>query len=517
MRTESSLKNMYIGIITQIIITLLGFISRKVFISGLGTEYLGINGLLTNVLSMLSLVEGGIGTSIVYNLYKPLADNDTEKVTALVQLYKKLYGFLAILVAILSLMLYPFLGSLMKGGTSGKYITVVYFIFVIKNIISYLNAHKWSLINADQKGYVLARINLIFNIVTTLCRIAIIYLTKSYILYLLVELIIIIIQNIYNGNIVNTRYPYIKTKEKYKVANDVKENMMTNVKALFLHKVGTYCVYGTDNILISSLISVKTVGIYSNYTMIIGQLSALITPILSGVNASIGNLVATEGKDKSYNIFKVVYLVNFWIYCVSAIFLYNLLNPFIDWWLGKGLLIDNFTLLIVLINFYISGLRTSVGIFKEKAGIFADDKYVPLLESVINLGSSLILAKYLGLSGIFLGTTISSIALPVWNQSRLVYKKLFKKPLLEYFKQYFLYAGITITLGVLVTITCNIFVEGYSFFSLVIRGCICVTIPNIILVFIFYKTEEFKYLWSIAKNILHLKFVNKIKKESMNV
>ena len=162
MRTESSLKNMYIGIITQIIITLLGFISRKVFISGLGTEYLGINGLLTNVLSMLSLVEGGIGTSIVYNLYKPLADNDTEKVTALVQLYKKLYGLLAILVAILSLMLYPFLGSLMKGGTSGKYITVVYFIFVIKNIISYLNAHKWSLINADQKGYVLARINLIF-------------------------------------------------------------------------------------------------------------------------------------------------------------------------------------------------------------------------------------------------------------------------------------------------------------------------------------------------------------------
>ena len=129
MRTQSSLKNMYIGILTQIVITLLGFISRKVFVSGLGTEYLGINGLLTNVLSMLSLVEGGIGTSIVYNLYKPLADNDTEKVTALVQLYKKLYGILAAVVAILSLMLYPFLGSLLKDGTSGKYITVVYFIF----------------------------------------------------------------------------------------------------------------------------------------------------------------------------------------------------------------------------------------------------------------------------------------------------------------------------------------------------------------------------------------------------
>lgn len=517
MRTQSSLKNMYIGILTQIIITLLGFISRKVFIDGLGTEYLGINGLLTNVLSMLSLVEGGIGTSIVYNLYKPLANNDTKKVTALVQLYKKLYGILAILVAILSFMLYPFLGSLMNGGTSGKYITVVYFIFVIKNIISYLNAHKWSLINADQKGYILARINLIFNIVTTICRIAIIYLTKSYILYLLVELIIIIIQNIYNGNIVNTRYPYIKTKEKYKVDNEVKENMITNVKALFLHKVGSYCVFGTDNILISAFISVKTVGIYSNYTMIIGQLSALIGPILNSINASVGNLVATEGEDKNYSVFKIVYLLNFWLYSISAIFLYNLLNPFIDWWIGEGLLLDNFTLIIVLVNFYISGLRTSVGIFKEKAGIFTEDKYIPLLESVINLGASLILVKYIGLAGIFLGTTISSIAFPVWNQSRLVYKKLFKRPLREYFERYFLYAGVTILLAIMVTNICNIFVSGYSFLSLVIRGIICVTIPNIILVLIFHKTEEFKYLYNIIKKIFVSQIINKINNKSMKI
>lgn len=517
MRTQSSLKNMYIGILTQVVITLLGFISRKVFVSGLGTEYLGVNGLLTNVLSMLSLVEGGIGTSIVYNLYKPLADNDTKKVTALVQLYKKLYGFLAIAVAILSLMLYPFLGHLMKGGSSGKYITIVYFIFVIRNIISYLNAHKWSLINADQKGYVLARINLVFNIVTTFSRIAIIYFTKSYILYLLVELVIIVIQNIYNGNIVSDRYPYIKTKTRYKVDEEVKENMITNVRALFLHKVGSYCVFGTDNILISAFISVKTVGLYSNYTMIIGQLSALINPVLSGINASVGNLVATEGEEKNYNIFKIVYLLNFWMYCVSAIFLYNLLNPFINWWLGEGLLLDNFTLIVILINFYISGLRTSIGIFKEKAGIFTEDKYIPLIESAINLGASLILIKYYGLVGVFLGTTISSIALPVWNQSRLVYKKLFKIPLREYFKRYFLYAAITITLAFIVTNICNIFVSGHSFLSLVIRGIICVIIPNVVLLFIFFRTKEFKYLWSIVKNMVLSKFMKRAKKQFTNV
>ena len=138
MRTQSSLKNMYIGILTQIVITLLGFISRKVFVNGLGTEYLGINGLLTNVLSMLSLVEGGIGTSIVYNLYKPLAENDRPRIIALVQLYKKIYGILAVLVFILGMCLYPFLGSFIKEGEKIEFLFIVYLIFVIKNVISYL-------------------------------------------------------------------------------------------------------------------------------------------------------------------------------------------------------------------------------------------------------------------------------------------------------------------------------------------------------------------------------------------
>ena len=149
MRTKNSMKNIYISILTQIIITLLGFISRKIFIDSLGTEYLGVNGLLTNVLSMLSLVEGGIGTSIVYNLYKPLSKNDESRIIALVQLYKKIYGILAIVIFGLSLTLYPFLGVLMKDGNVITSINIIYFIFVFKNMISYLNAHKWSLINAD--------------------------------------------------------------------------------------------------------------------------------------------------------------------------------------------------------------------------------------------------------------------------------------------------------------------------------------------------------------------------------
>lgn len=503
MRTKNSIKNIYISISSQVVITLLGFLSRKIFLDNLGSEYLGINGLLTNVLSMLSLVEGGIGTSIIYNLYKPLANKDEPKIIALVQLYKNLYALLAMIIFILSMCLYPFLGRLIKNGTSISYLEIVYFIFIIKNVISYLNAHKWSLINADQKEYILAKYNLIFNVITTVSKIIILILTKNYILYLLIELIIFAIQNIWNGKIVNKRYPYINTKEKYKIDIKTKNNLVTNVKAIFLHNIGSYCVFGTDNILISALINLKTVGLYSNYTMIISQLSSLLTPILNGIGASVGNLIATESKEKSYNIFNVVYLVNFWIYSICVIFLYNLLEPFINWWLGDGLLLDRLTLIIILVNFYLTGLRTTIDIFKSRAGIFAPDKYVPLLESIINLGASLILVRYLGLSGIFLGTTISTISIPIWTQSKLVYNKVFNKSVIEYFKKYFIYLALTIISGVITTALCQFVFINNEFFKLVIKGLICIIVPNIIYIIFFFNTKEFKYLVGIGKPILN--------------
>lgn len=503
MRTVNSLKNIYITILTQVIITLLGFISRKVFLDSLGTEYLGVNGLLTNVLSMLSLVEGGIGASITYNLYKPLAENNEKKLIALVQLYKKLYGILAIAIFILSLALYPFLGYLMNGDVEIRWIGLIYFLFVIKNMISYLNAHKWSLINADQKGYVLAKYNLIFNVVTTVSKIIVLLMTHNYILYLIIEAVIFVIQNLWNGKVVNERYPYLKNKQKYKVDPETKNNLITNVKALFLHNIGSYFVFGTDNLLISAFISLKAVGLYSNYTMIIGQLSSLLTPVLSGVGASVGNLIATEGKNRIYDIFRVVNLVNFWIYSSCVIFLINLLEPFINWWLGEGLLLDRLTFIVVLINFYVSGMRSSIITFKSKAGIFHQDRYIPLVEAALNLGSSLILVRYFGLAGIFMGTTISSLLIPVWTQSKLVYNHVFNRSVFEYFKSYAFFIGLTLLVGTGVTTLCTTLVRWSDFSALVVKGLICVIATNLVYLVIFFRTKEFQYLWGSFKPVFN--------------
>ncbi|MCR8925003.1 hypothetical protein NLI92_000254 [Priestia megaterium] len=512
MRTTNSIKNISIGILSALIITVLGFISRKIFLDNLGTEYLGINGLLTSVLSMIALIEAGIGSSIVYHLYKPLADNDKSKIIAFIQLYKKAYRVLAVLIFVLSILLYPFLNKLMEESDtiSSNILTAAYFLFVLKNMVSYLNAYKVSLINADQKQYILTRINIGFQLFTTLAKIIVLIYMANFIIYLIVELATFLVQTIFNGWVVEKRYSYIKTKEKYSISVEEKKSLVKNVKALFLHNIGTFCVFGTDNILIASFVSVVTVGLYSNYTMIISQLSSLLSPILDGIGASIGNLIAKESKDKSYSVFRAIYLINFWIYSVSVIFLYILLEPFLNWWLGHGYLLDSLTFIIVLFNFYITGMRASILTFKIKGGIFVQDQYVPLIEAIVNLGASLILVQYMGLAGIFIGTAISTLSIVFWNAPRLVYKYVFQIPVWSYFTRYFLYIGLTLLTCFITVSLCDLLVEGNNFLSLILKGIICLIAPNTIYFLIFYKSEEFRYINQVI-NTTFLSVKTKIK------
>lgn len=494
MRVKNSFYNISMAIVSQVIIALLGFISRKIFLDSLGTEYLGINGLLTSVLGILGLIESGIGISIVYSLYKPLAMNYKEEIIALVQLYKKAYRVISLVVFFLSIIIFPIVLWTIDTDIPTFYIFIIYSIFVFKNIVTYLFAYKFCIINADQKGYILSRNNLIFNVLMMILRIAVLTITQNYLFYLIIELLGLIIQNIVNCYIVNKRYPYLLTKKKYVLDEYVKESIVGNVKAIFLHNIGSYCVFGTDNILISTMVNVSTVGLYSNYTLITGQLVGIISPIINGLSHSIGNLLTDQDNKRSYSIFNVIYLINFWIYSIAVIFLYNLLEGFICWWIGEAYLLNTFVFIAILVNIYITGMRNSILIFKTKSGIFQEDKYFPLIESSINLVSSIILAKYLGLLGIILGTTISTLSIVFWNVPRLVYKNVFNMPVVNYFKKYLMYTILTILVCWVTSIICNYFTVGYSLNSLIIRGVICMIIPNIVYVILFSKTIEFQYL-----------------------
>ncbi|ENQ3078077.1 lipopolysaccharide biosynthesis protein [Bacillus sp. WLY-B-L8] len=500
MRVRNSIINISAGIGSQVIITILSFVSRTMFITYLGVEYLGVNGLFTNVLGMLSLAEAGIGSAIIYNLYKPVADNDEERINVLMKFYKKAYMVIALIVLLLGLALLPFLGYIAKDAKVEN-IHVIYIIFLLNTASSYLFSYKSSFLNVCQKGYIVTGVYSISSIVSTCIKLGILYFTHSYILYLIIDIVITITTAAGLAVMVDKMYPFLKNKTASKLDDETKSNIVKNVKALILHNIGGYAVFGTDNMLIAFFVSVKAVGLYSNYYMLINICRTFINQVFDNMNHSVGNLVAKESDDKIYSVFKVTMFCNFWIYSFFTISLYVLMEPFITLWIGSKFIMDTSVLIILIINFYVSGMRRSISMVKTTSGIFHEDRYAPFLEATVNLGISIILVQYMGITGVFIGTLISTLAVPFWIAPYLVYKKVFHQPVRNYFLKYAYYAAIGIGTCLITSFVCSLISYG-GFLQLIVRVVVCLIIPNILYTLIFYKTDEFKYLFGIVKKII---------------
>ncbi|MFC4320706.1 lipopolysaccharide biosynthesis protein [Litchfieldia salsa] len=501
MRTKNSIINISAGLGNQLIITLLSFVSRTVFINSLGIEYLGINGLLTNIFAMLALAEAGIGSSIMYSLYKPVAENDQQKINVLMKLYRNAYLAIAIVILVLGLTLLPFLDLFIRD-TSADNINVIYIIFLINTVIPYLYLHKNSFLNVSQKGYIVTAVYSVSSIVSTVLKIAILYYTQNYILFLLIESVITITTTIILASIVNRMYPFLKNKVVEKLDIETKQNIMRNVKAIVMQNIGVFLVFGTDNIIISSFISVAAVGLYSNYVMLIDICRTFINQIFNNIYHSVANLVAKENKEKIYNIYKVYYFLNFWLYSFFTIALAVLIEPFILLWLGKEYLMGQAVLIVLMIIFYERGMRNAITTVKTTAGIFHEDRYAPLCQAAVNLIISIILVKQIGIVGVFIGTMVSSLVVPFWTTPYLVYKKVFNKPLIEYFSKYFYFLCIGVC-----TYYVTSFISGFilleNLLGLFLKGVICLIIPNVVYTVIFYKTSECRYLYAILRNIMN--------------
>ncbi|WP_338789118.1 lipopolysaccharide biosynthesis protein [Metabacillus sp. FJAT-53654] len=500
MRVKNSILNISAGIGSQIIITSLSFISRTVFINSLGIEYLGINGLLTNILAMLTLAEAGIGASIMYSLYKPVAENDQLKINVLMKFYRNAYMVIALIVLLLGLSIMPFLEFFIKDS-SVENIHLIYSIFLINTVLPYLYVHKNSFLNVCQKGYIVTGIYSVSAIVTTSLKIGILNYTGNYILYLIIDCIITIITTIILTIIVNKMYPFLRNKITAKLDSGTKSNITKNVKAIVLQNIGNYLVFGTDNILISSFVSVTAVGLYSNYNMLIEICRTFINQIFNNIYHSVGNLVANERIDKVYSVYKVYMLLNFWLYSLSTILLLITIEPFIKLWIGSEFILSKSVMIILMIIFYERGMRNSISTVKTTSGIFHEDRFVPLIQAAINLIISILLVQYVGIAGVFIGTLISALAIPFWTTPYLVYKKVFQKPVLNYFIKYAFYVVIGIGTYLLTSLISS-FIVADNFFNLILIGFICLIVPNLIYIGVFCKTDEFKYLFGVVRTLV---------------
>jgi len=501
MRTKNTFKNMVVGMASLALTTIASFILRTIFIKKLGADYLGLNGLLTNILSMLSLAELGIGTAIGFSLYKPLSENDTEKIKILMQFYKKSYITIGTIVLIAGLMLIPFLPSFVNEINKIDHFYLIYILYLVNTAYSYLFSYKRTLINSDQKGYKLTIQTTTFKILLTTFQITYLFIGNNYIIYLSIQLIFGFIENIYVNYKINKEYPYLKERTNIKLSKEERKNITKNVNGMVFHKIGDYCINGTDNIIMSKFIDLATVGIYSNYTMIMNCVNSFLVTIFNSAAASFGNLISSESEDSVYDKFKIFNFLAFWLYGFSSLAFLFLLNPFIELWFGEKYLIGIGVVLVVIINYYFTSMRVPLGIIKSSAGVYHQDKYVPLIQSAVNLVVSIIAVQKLGLLGIFIGTLASSLLVAFPTRAYFVYKYVFKRKAFSYFIDFFKYFSVIVFEGLMIYTIFSLISFESLIINFIFKVIIICLVPNIINLLIYRNSDMLKQFINTIKFI----------------
>lgn len=509
-RTANSIRNIMTGFMGQGIQLILGFVNRLVFIRCLNAEYLGVNGLFTNILSMLSLAELGIGTAIVYELYRPLAQKDEKKIASLMKIYQKAYCGIGILISIIGICLIPFLNIMIAEPPKiNENLVVIYCIFLFNTASSYFFSYKSSILTADQKSYLVVGINYIIVFVQSLLQILILLLTRNFILYLICQSVGTLIYNITISKVANKRYPFIKEKNIEPLDKESRKGLFKNVKALIIIKIGGVLVNSTDNIIISSIKGLAATGLNSNYTLLLNTLNSILQQLFNGITASVGNVNAVETNEKKKNMFKVINFLNFWLFAWCTISFVILANDIVSICFGTRYLLGQNIVIISAINFYVVGMQNAVWTYKTTMGLFDYGKYLVVGTGVINIILSISFGKQWGLFGILLATLVSRALTNTWYDPYAVFKHGFQNNPLEYFGIYIWYLIIGIVAFVITKICSGIFV-----FSLIMtfvwKLICCIVIPNIIFIVIFHRSKEFIYLKEKVKGIVN-KFIQRNK------
>ena len=502
-RTENSIINSAMSIVTQVLTVVLNFAVKTVFIKMLNDEYLGVNGLFTNIITMLSLADLGIGIAIPYSLYKPLAKKDEHKINVLMNFYKKVYTIIGIAVLLIGLSLTPFLGLIIKDIPKNvPHLSLIYILFVIHSASSYFFVYKKFLIDSDQKGYITSRIIFTFSTLLSIIQIILLVTTKNYILFLLSSIILVIIQNIYISSKANKLYPFIKNKTDEKLEKEDMEGIKKNVSSLFIYKVGTVIMNGTDNIIISKFIGLIIVGFYSNYVLIINSITTVLNQIFNAITSSIGNLVVTTNKKRSKEVYDNLNFANFWLYALFGVCIIVLINPFINIWIGKKYVMGFSIVFLLVLNFYVLGMQSVTNSFRNAYGLFWIAKYRPIIMVIINIVISVVLVQFIGIEGVLIGTLISRLLTTAWLDPYIVHKYGFeispKSYYVDYLKYLVIFTAISIILNYFVSM-----IAINNIFILILIAILVVISVNVILVLLFFKTSEFNYFYDKIKKIRH--------------
>lgn len=416
--------NVMYGFAGKILLIILEFIARVFFIRILGEELLGINGVFTNVLQVLSLAELGMNNVVAFSFYKPLAIEDRDKIAGLINFYRHVYNIIAAVVLIIGLAIMPFVDVFINTNKDIPNLHYIYLIFLADTVFSYLFVYKVSLLRADQKGYIITKYDMIGNVVRVLLQVLLLVLTRSLIIYLIVKVVYNVAVNVICALRTEKEYPYICNKTIH-ITQKEKSSIADVIKSGFIYKISAVLLNSTDNILISMFVGTVSVGLLSNYLTIITGISSIYTMIFGNLTASIGNLVGTENKSKNLDVFEELLLISSWMGIVFALCFYGLSKDFICLWIGSDYVMSNSVVLSKAAMLFLSCSLQPLFSYREAVGLYKKTKYAMLSAAIINIVLSVIGGYLWGVTGILVASLVAMLSTYFWYEPVVLYRDCF--------------------------------------------------------------------------------------------
>lgn len=510
-RLKNSKRSVIFGLVNKAVLLIFPFIIRSVIINVLGSEYAGLGSLFTSILSVLNLAELGLGSAMVFNMYKPLADDDMTSIRAILNLYKKIYRVIGIAVLLLGLAVLPFIKYLIFGEAPQDInLQILFAVYLVDTSVSYFVFPYSSCVLASlQRADIESNATTAVYTVMYAAQIAALYLFKNYYAYILFQPVFNALLCVIKAIIVKKRYPefYCEGKADKALVNDIK----SRVKALFGHKVGTVTLYSVDSIIISVALGLTALTTYNNYYLIHAGVLGVLQVCYNAVKAGIGNSIVTESKEKNLRDFKKLTFMNACVAGVCTVCLLILYNRFMSFWMGaeigtekfEQLIYDNKTVVAICVYFYVNTMRWIVLTYKDAAGMWREDAVKPYVESAVNLALAIILVHTpLGVTGVVLAATIA-VGLVSGPWETIVFlKKYFGfggKDILKYYLTYLLYSVVSVGIAVGAYFLCRAVAPGYTLWEFAVRAVLAIVVPVAVYCVVYFKKWEFS---SCLKSLL---------------
>ncbi|WP_088188414.1 oligosaccharide flippase family protein [Desulfosporosinus sp. FKA] len=503
-RTGKTIRNTMVTMLCQFVYLLLSFICRTIFTNMLGAEYLGINGLFTNILTILSFAELGFGSALVYRMYAPLANNDFNKVRQYLRLYKKVYNVILIVITVIGVLLIPALPYFVEAPNVKENLTLLYVLYLIQTLVSYVYVYKKSVLIADQKNYIVNIYTQVFNILMNVAQCAFLVISHDFVIYCMINIACNLLNNVFCSIRANKEYPYITETVEGTLTDEEVKGLITDVKGLLLTKVASTAFSGTDNIFISAFIGIKYVGILSNYTMLFTIINTVMNKVFDSVTSSIGNLVVTGNKKQTEQVLKRIFFLNTSLYGYVCIGMLLLLREFVTKiWFSNEYAMAQSLITLILIEFFFRSIHYPLYTTRNAMGCFSQYKWVFGFAAVLNICLDFVLVKPMGVSGLYLATILCrgiTYFVDVW----VIYHMEFEKSAFSYFKLIIQWLIFLSLCGVVLTwIFSFVGIEGICGFA--IKILITTLVYAGFYFSIYSHTEEFCYFWNILQNLTKMK------------